>query len=56
MEDSRFNPVVKSELNDITISVDVLTEASNASPNDLDPKIYGIIVKVEEKQTYYYLL
>jgi len=49
LEDPRFNPVTLSELKDITISVDVLTEASKASIDELDPKIYGIIVRSGRK-------
>jgi AmmeMemoRadiSam system protein A/AmmeMemoRadiSam system protein B len=49
LEDSRFNPVTSIELKDITISVDVLTEASKASIDELDPKIYGVIVRCGRK-------
>lgn len=49
LEDPRFNPVTPSELKDITISVDVLTEASKASIEELDPKIYGVIVRSGRK-------
>ncbi len=43
--DSRFNPLVKEELDDIELSVDVLTTPERVyDANDLDPFIYGVIV------------
>ncbi len=45
MNDSRFHALEWDELEQITISVDVLTEAQQVSSfNELDPQIYGIIV------------
>lgn len=49
LEDPRFSPVIPSELKDITISVDVLTEALKAPIDELDPKIYGVIVRSGRK-------
>ncbi len=44
-EDPRFYPVQEDELNDITYSVDVLSEPEKISDiSELDPKRYGIIV------------
>jgi AmmeMemoRadiSam system protein A len=43
--DPRFSPVRPSELHDLEISVDVLTEPEPiASMAELDPKRYGVIV------------
>ena len=44
--DSRFSPLSEDELEDIEISVDVLTEPEQIFDLDeLDPEIFGIIVK-----------
>jgi AmmeMemoRadiSam system protein A len=44
-EDPRFYPVQENELNDITYSVDVLSEPEKVKDiSELDPKKYGIIV------------
>ena len=43
--DMRFTPLSLDEINDIEISVDVLTTPETiTSADDLDPQIYGIIV------------
>ncbi|AEX85723.1 hypothetical protein XO10_06505 [Marinitoga sp. 1135] len=43
--DYRFNPVTADELDDIMVSVDVLSEPEYVeSEEDLDPEIYGVIV------------
>jgi len=43
--DPRFEPVVPAELDDLTVSVDVLSDAEPVdSAADLDPKRYGVIV------------
>jgi len=42
--DPRFNPLLKSELEDLEISVDILSEPVPAKPEELDPRKYGIIV------------
>ncbi|MDD2647113.1 MAG: AmmeMemoRadiSam system protein A [Patescibacteria group bacterium] len=49
--DNRFSPLVQSELKDLDISVDVLTEpiAIN-TPDELDVKKYGVIVKNKNGQ------
>lgn len=45
-EDPRFPPVRPSELEGLEISVDVLTEPELVSSMDqLDPKVYGVIVQ-----------
>jgi len=44
--DSRFDPLTEGELDDIEVTVDVLSEPEPVgSLNDLDPKVYGLIVK-----------
>ncbi len=44
--DPRFPPVRPAELDNLVISVDVLSEPEPArSPADLDPKRYGVIVQ-----------
>ncbi len=46
LEDPRFNPVTKKELNKIQYSVDVLKEAEPIkSFSELDTKKYGVIVR-----------
>jgi AmmeMemoRadiSam system protein A len=43
--DNRFNPVTLEEMNDIELSVDVLTVPEEIHDlDDLDPLIYGVIV------------
>jgi len=43
--DRRFSPVEEEELESLAVSVDVLSEAEDIdSPDELDPKIYGVIV------------
>ncbi len=50
LEDPRFNPVTKKELNKIQYSVDVLSEAETIeSMSELDTKKYGVIVKKGRK-------
>ncbi|MDF1536674.1 MAG: AmmeMemoRadiSam system protein A [bacterium] len=44
--DPRFAPVAPEELDQITVSVDVLTAPQPvSSPDDLDPSRYGVIVQ-----------
>jgi len=43
--DPRFHPLSKEELNDIIISIDVLSEPHECSVDDLDPTKYGVIVE-----------
>lgn len=44
--DPRFNPVTADELPDLSISVDVLGQPERVeSKDDLDPSMYGVIVK-----------
>lgn len=44
--DTRFSPLTMEELNDIEISVDVLTVPEEIFDlDDLDPQIFGVIVK-----------
>jgi len=45
-KDPRFPPVMPSELDDLDIKVDVLSQPEPISgPEDLDPKRYGVIVE-----------
>ncbi len=45
VDDPRFSPVTVSELNNLTISVDVLSSSEEISNiSELDPKKYGVIV------------
>jgi len=44
LNDPRFNEVEKEELEDLTFSVDVLTEPEATSKEHLNPKEYGVIV------------
>jgi AmmeMemoRadiSam system protein A len=49
--DPRFHPTSKSELDDISYSVDILTPPVCVhSIDDLNPKVYGIIVSKGSKQ------
>lgn len=56
-QDNRFPPITKDELNNLEISVDVLTEPEIVSGdlrlamNQLDPQKYGVIVKSEDGRT-----
>ena len=45
--DPRFTPVRATELPNLKYSVDVLSTAEPCSLDDLDPKIYGVIVEDE---------
>jgi AmmeMemoRadiSam system protein A len=47
--DPRFSPVSEGELEDIVVSVDVLTEPKEASKEELDPKKYGVVVRSGRK-------
>ncbi|MCD4731920.1 MAG: AmmeMemoRadiSam system protein A [Bacteroidales bacterium] len=45
MRDSRFSPLTMEEMDDVEISVDVLTVPEEIFDlDDLDPQIYGVIV------------
>lgn len=47
--DPRFNPLTESELNDLEINVDVLSEPELVKDiKELDPKKYGLIVKTQD--------
>jgi AmmeMemoRadiSam system protein A len=47
--DPRFHPLTAQELEDLDVSVDVLTPAEEVCGlKDLDPKEYGIIVRTED--------
>jgi len=49
--DPRFPPVAPSELNELEYSVDILTEPERVeSPEQLDPKRYGVIVASGERR------
>jgi len=43
--DPRFPPISKEELDELTISVDVLSAPEPCDLEDLDPKRYGVIVE-----------
>ncbi|HEY8363926.1 MAG TPA: AmmeMemoRadiSam system protein A [Haloplasmataceae bacterium] len=48
--DPRFPPLDVKELIDIDISVDVLSEPMKANKENLDPKVYGVIVSQGNKR------
>ena len=50
LNDPRFNEVEEKELLDIVFSVDVLTEPEPSSKEELNPKIYGVIVTNKSKK------
>lgn len=50
VNDPRFFPVEENELLDIDFSVDVLTEPEPSTKEELNPKIYGVIVQNREKR------
>ena len=51
IHDPRFSPVRKSELLDLEYNVDVLSDPEPvASPDELDPKKYGVIVSKEGRR------
>ena len=45
--DPRFSPVRADELADLKYSVDVLSPPEACTPDDLDPKLFGVIVEDE---------
>lgn len=45
--DPRFPPVSAEELSDLQYSVDVLSATEPATPGDLDPAVYGVVVEDE---------
>lgn len=50
-KDPRFAPITPAELETLTISVDVLEpEEEIESEDELDPKVYGVIVRSGKKQ------
>ncbi len=44
-QDPRFPPLRPEELREISVSVDVLSSPEPATPDQLDPKRYGVIVE-----------
>ena len=46
--DPRFSEVTEDELANVRYSVDVLMAAERAEMNDLDPKVFGVIVEDDE--------
>lgn len=46
--DPRFSPVAKDELPDLKYSVDVMSPPEPCRLEDLDPKVYGVIVEDNE--------
>lgn len=50
-KDPRFSPVAQEELDDLTISVDVISPLEKVDNiSQLDAKIYGVVVKTDGKQ------
>ncbi len=47
--DPRFPPLTPEELPEITVSVDVLATPETCSPQELDPKKYGVVVQAGER-------
>ncbi len=50
-EDPRFLPINKKEINDLKISIDILSEPQQVPANEinrLDPKKYGILVRSQD--------
>jgi AmmeMemoRadiSam system protein A/AmmeMemoRadiSam system protein B len=45
--DPRFSPVSAEELSQLRYSVDVLSASEPATPADLDPSVYGVIIEDE---------
>lgn len=45
--DPRFPPLDRAELEDLEISVDVLQPSEPATPDELDPRTYGVIVSAD---------
>ncbi|MFW6070966.1 MAG: AmmeMemoRadiSam system protein A [Candidatus Bipolaricaulota bacterium] len=45
LDDPRFPPVEESELSELIVSVDVLTEPKPCAVEDLNPEKYGIMVE-----------
>jgi len=48
--DPRFPPIREPELEHLVYSVDVLLPAEEAQPEELDPKVYGVIVEDEASE------
>ena len=49
LEDPRFPPVKEEELDELILSVDVLSEPEDCDRADLDPSRYGVIVSKGRK-------
>ena len=48
-QDPRFRPLTEAELGDLDVSVDILEPPEPVNgPEDLDPKVYGIIVRTSD--------
>ena len=43
-QDPRFNPLHQSELDELEISIDILSQPIKAKKEELNPKLYGVIV------------
>ncbi len=51
LHDPRFSPVTSDELQDLTYSIDVVRPLEKISDvSELDPKVYGLVVKCNGKQ------
>jgi AmmeMemoRadiSam system protein A len=51
LHDPRFSPITEEELHDLTYSIDVIRPLEKVSDVlELDPKVYGLVVKSNGKQ------
>jgi len=51
LDDPRFSPITLGELQDLTYSIDVVRPLEKISDvSDLDPKVYGLVVRSNGKQ------
>ncbi len=51
LHDPRFSPVTQQELQDLTYSIDVVQPLEKVSDlSELNPKIYGLVVRIKSKQ------
>jgi AmmeMemoRadiSam system protein A len=51
LHDPRFSPVTSEELQDLTYSIDVIRPLEKiSSPAELDPRVYGLVVRSNGKQ------
>lgn len=51
LHDPRFSPITTEELQDLTYSIDVVRPLEKISDvSELDPKIYGLVVRCDHRQ------